>query len=433
MERYLCIASWLLGRAGLYALLVALPGPLLAAQWTVTPSVKVDQSYNDNIYLSSLRHPTVTTRTINPKINFGWATEKANIDLLGGWRYRKYTGDPNLKNWTDSQYELKSGYKTERSQFSLNGSYVKDTTLNQERYSEDTGVTLMQLDRKTRQIAPSWSWMLNEQSNLQIDLQYQDVIYEKSLTSSYNDYRYDSAGLTYTFRWTARDQLYAVVNQSRYESKKKALIPAYEMVTGKRYLGSGSDTLTYQAGLNHQFSSTFKVGLGFGARESVTRTQYQDCSAFTSYPFFNICTDSIETQTTSNTTSPVYTLSADKNFELTKLGITLSRTISASGLGSEIQLDSLDVNINHRISEKLRLRLRGLLNQGVAVDPNFSIYDSKYLRGEANLNWKLDQNWNLYAAYRYIRRSYKSSDAIGISNNISLNVRYVWDRISMFH
>lgn len=428
MERYFRMVSCQLGRAGFYVLLVALPGSLLAAQWTVTPSVKAGLSYNDNIYLSGLTRLSVTTRTINPKIGFGWATERANISLLASWNHKQYTGDLNLKNRTDIRYQLKSGYKTERSEFSVDASDMKDTTLSQESYSEDTGVVLAQLDRQTTQIAPTWSWMLNKRSNLRIKLQTKDVVYEKRSISPYNDYRYDSASLTYTFQWTMRDQVYAVVEQSRYASRKRALIPAYKMVSESKYLGSNSDTMTYQVGVNHQFSSTFKVGLGYGLRDSETQTQYQYCTQSTIYG----CFASTEIQTSSNTTSPVYTVSADKDFdELTKLGIKLSRTLSASGLGSEMQVDSLDMNIDHRMSEKLRLRLKGLVNQRVAVNSDFSSYDRKYLRAEANLSWKLDKSWSLYAAYRYIRQTYKRSDAIAVSNNISLNVSYAWDRISV--
>ncbi len=435
MEHYFRMTSYFPGRAGFYVLFMALPGVLLAAQWTVNSSAKVEQSYTDNIYLSSVSSPKVTTRTINPRIDFGWATEIANLDLSGDWKYRRYTGDPNLKNRTDSRYQLRSGYKTERSVFSLDSSYVKDTTLSQESYSEDTGVVLAQLNRQTKQIAPAWSWMLNEQSNLRIDLQYQDVAYEKSSVNPYDDYTYGDAGLTYTFQWTARDQVYAVVDQSHFDSKKRALIPAYKMASQRKYLGSGSATMTYQVGLNHQFSSTFKMGLGYGRRESQSQTQYQECSATqrfsNGYYIYNACVATIETQSLLNSTSPVFTVSADKDFELTKLGLKFSRTITASGLGSEMQIDSLDLNINHRISEKVSLRFKGMVNQRIAINPGFDFYDRKYLRGEVNFTWRPDKNWNLYAAYRYVQQVYKSSNAKAVSNNISLNIRYVWDRISM--
>lgn len=429
MEHYFRITSYLLGRAGIYVLLMALPGSLLAAQWTVSPSIMVEQSYIDNIYLSSLPSPNVMTKKINPAIDFGWATEIANVDLVGDWKYRQYSGDPNLKNRTDSWYKLRSGYKTERSQFSLDGSYTDDTTLAQEAYSEDTGVILAQMGRKTKQIAPSWSWNLNEQSNLRIDLQYQDVAYEKRRANPYDDYTYGSASLTYTFQWTVRDQAYVVVDQSRYISKKRALIAASQMVTASKYLGSDSDTMTYQIGMSHQFSSTFNMGVGYGSRGSKSQTQNQSCTAV--YIFSNTCAATTETQTISNTISPVFTISADKRFELTKWGLKFSRTITASGLGSEMQVDSLNMNIDHRINEKLRLRLNGIINQRVAVNPYFNFYDRQYLRGEVNLNWRLDRNWNVYAAYRYAQQVYKSSNEKAISNNISVNIRYTWDRMSM--
>ncbi len=426
MERYRCIASYHLGRAGFYLLLVVLPGSLIAAEWTATPILEVWQSYNDNIYLSSSPHPSVTTTTVKPKIDFGWATERANVNLLGDWRYNMYAGDPNLENRTDSRYELKSAYKTERSQFSLDGSYVNDTTLAQEDYSEDIGAILAQLDRKTSKIAPGWSWMLDERSNLRFEFSYQDVIYEKSVINPYSDYRYDSAGLTYTFQLTARNQMYALLSKSRYNSKNKALIPAIEMVSISRYLGSNSDTLTYQVGLNHEFSSTFKMGLGYGNRDSETWTQYQYCTQPTIYG----CFGSTEIQTSSTTSSPVYTISADKDFEQTRLGVNLNRTVSGSGLGSEMDVDSLDLNIDHRVTEKLNIKFKFRANQRVAVNPDFSAYDRKYFQGELNLGWRLDENWNLYTAYRYTRQRYESTNTVSTSNNISLNIQYAWDRIS---
>ena len=366
------------------------------------------------------------TTAIKPKIDLGWATERANINLLGDWRYNMYAGDPNLENRTDSRYGLKSVYKTERSQFLLDGSYVNDTTLAREDYSEDIGATLAQLDRKTSKIMPGWSWMLDERSNLRFKFSYQDVMYEKSVINPYNDYRYDSAGLTYTFQWTVRSQLYAVANKTRYNTKKKELISPVEMVSASRYIGSSSDTVSLQVGLNHQFSSTFRVGLAYGNRDSEARTQYQYCTQPTIFG----CFAATEIQTSSKTSSPVYTISADKNFELTKLGVNLSRTVSGSGLGSEMDVDTLKVNVDHRISEKLNLRFKFLANQRVAVNSNFSSYDRNYFRGEVNLGWKLNRNWNLSAVYRYTRQLYEGADAASTSNNVSLNIRYAWDRIS---
>ncbi len=426
IERYCRTTHCLLGKTGLYLLLVALPSISIAAEWTVKPSLGVRQSYNDNIRLTTLPHPNVTTTTIKPTIDFGWATERANIDLFGEWKHNQYAGDPNLENRTDRKYELKSGYKTERSQFSLDGSYVNDTTLAQEDYSEDIGATLAQLDRQTNRLTPTWSWMVDERSNLRVDLQYQDVAYEKSAISPFNDYSYDSAGLTYSHQWTVRDQVYAMVNFSRYDSKKRALIPDNEMVATSRFLGSDSETLMYQLGLNHQFSSTFKMGLGYGSRDSKAKTQYQVCVPF----LFFSCAYTTEIQTESPSKSPVYTVSADKDFELTKLGVKLSRTVSASGLGSEMEVDSLDFNIDRRLTEKWLLKFKFMANQRVAVNPDFSYQDRKLLRGEVNLGWGLDRNWKLYAMYRHTRQSYERTSAVASSNNISLNIRYSWDRIS---
>jgi len=56
-----------------------------------------------------------------------------------------------------------------------------------------------------------------------------------------------------------------------------------EMVSDRRFLGSDSETLMYQLGLNHQLSSNFKVGLGFGSRDSKTQTQYHQNHRFIQY------------------------------------------------------------------------------------------------------------------------------------------------------
>ena len=423
MKGYTRPARLLLGWFGLcLGIAGLLPGIVAGAEWTLTPSLSFREAYNDNIRLTTLTHPNVTTTTIKPRADLGWATERANIDLRGEWEYNRYAGDPNLKNRTDRMYELKSAYKLERGQLALDGSYIDDTTLAQEDYSEDIGAILAQLDRVSKRLTPSWSWMLNERSNLRIDLQYQDVTYEKSSVSPYNDYTYDSGGLTYSFQWTERDQVYATISSARYTSKKRELIPDSEMVAPSRYLGSESDTLTYQFGWNHNLDPTLKLGVGYGSRESDSTTQYQVC--------FFIFTCQLENQTRSKTRSPVYLLSLDKDYERTTVGSKLSRTVSASGLGSEMEVDSLTLDIDHRLTEKLRLKFNFMANQRVAVNPDFSYNDRKYLRGEVSLGWKLDENWNLYAKYRYSRQSYKRTDAVASSNNVSLNIRYAWDRLS---
>lgn len=429
-ERNICISRGYLGKAGLYLLFAILPSLLLAAEWTAKPTLSVFQSYNDNIRLTTLVHPNVTTTTVKPTIDLGWATERANVDLYGEWKHNQYAGDPNLENRTDRKYDLKSGYKTERSQFSLNAGYVKDTTLSQDGFIEDIGATLAQLNRKTKSVTPSWSWNVTERTNLRLDLRYQDVAYEKSLISPYNDYLYDSAGLTYSFQWTRRDQVYVVLNQSRYDSKKRSFIPDNEMVVSSRFLGSDSNTFMYQFGINHQVNSTFKIGAGYGSRDSNSQTQYQQCTGFGIINGNLICINSIEIKSDSKSKAPVYSLSADKDFELTKLGAKLSRTVTGSGLGSEMEVDSFDVNFDRRLTEKWRLKFSFLANQRVAVNPDFSRNDRKFLRGDVSLGWKLDRNWNLYASYRYTRQKYETTDAVANANNVSLNIKYSWDRIS---
>jgi len=428
MGRDCCIAGLLSGRASLSALLIILSGIVSAAEWTISPSLNVRESYNDNIRLTTLKHPNVTTTTIQPKVDFGWATERTNINLLGDWRYNRYAGDPNLKNRTDSTYKLKSAYKTELSEFFLDANYVNDTTLQQEEYNEDIGQTLTQEDRLSKQLAPAWSWNLNEQTNLRFDLQYQDVAYEKSILSSYNDYTYDSAGVTYTYRWTERDQVYVIVNNSRYESKKRPFILANEMVSFSRYIGSNSNTKQYQAGIRHQFSSTSTMQLLYGQRYTDSQTLYQVCTQVQNFP--PPCLDTGETQTSSSSKSPVYTFSYDKGFELTKFDISLSRTVIGSGLGSEMDTDSLNLNVTHQLTEKTTLGFKFMGYQRIAVNPDFSRNDQTYFRGDIKLGWRLDRNWSLSTFYRHTRQKYKSRDAIATSNNISLNIRYVWDKLS---
>jgi len=115
---------------------------------------------------------------------------------------------------------------------------------------------------------------------------------------------------------------------------------------------------------------------------------------------------------------------------LTKLSAKLSRTVSASGLGSELEIDSLDFNVDHRLTEKWRFKFKFRANQQVAVNPDFSRNDRKLLRGEVNLSWMLDRNWKLYGMYRYTRQSYEITDTAASSNNIALNIRYTWDKFS---
>ena len=406
-----------------------LPEKLFAAEWSMEPVVAVSYAYNDNIQMKVIPVNSAFITKINPVLDFTWASERTEIDMKGEWKHLMYSGDASRGDNTFETYTFNTTHKTEINRLALIADIKKDTTLTQDTYNESLGVVYQELDQQVWTVSPSWLWIMTENSSLKLEYSYQQAEYEKYYESKLNNYSYDSTGLTYFYQWSEKDQVYGVVSFSHYEMDDLTDVQAQERPTSGTYsLTSVSDTTSYQLGLNHQFTETFKVGLGYGSRSTKTDSLLAECALFYDN---GRCAGKVSFSSNTDTTSPIYTLTAEQNFELTKLSLNVNRTISASGLSSEVEIDKLDITMARDITRLIDLDLNVSINKRKATNEAFSSDDRDQYRGMIKLAWKFSENGSLALRYRYTQTKNNNNGAEPESNYYAMTVRYNWDKYSV--
>ena len=341
-----------------------------------------------------------------------------------------YSDDASQNDHTIEIYNFNTTHKTEINRLALKANITKNTTLTQDSFNESLGVVYQELDQQVWRVTPSWLWIMTENSSLKLEHNYQEAEYEKYYTSNLNDYSYSSTGLTYFYQWSEKDQVYVTASHSSYEMDDLTDVGQRERpITGIYALTSLSDTNSYQLGLNHQFTETFKVGLGYGDSSTEGTSTVKQCVVTGTDGRCFVATSPVTNN--SDTTSPVYTFTAEKNFELTKLDLNINRTISASGLGSEVQIDNVGINIIRDITSLINLGLNLSVNKSEATNDTFNSNDRDQYRGTLKLAWHFSQNWNLDWQYRYMQIQNKSTGAESNSNYYAMMVRYNWDKFSV--
>ncbi|MDH5573223.1 MAG: hypothetical protein OEY89_15790 [Gammaproteobacteria bacterium] len=403
---------------------------LLAAEWSIKPVVVVGYAYNDNLKMKVIPDDGVSITTIKPSIDFAWASERTEIDIKGDWRREMYSTTADREDNTIEIYSFNSTHKTERNRLGLKADITKSTTLTQDNYNESLGVVYQELDQQIWKVTPSWLWIMTETSSVKLEYSYQAAEYEKYYTSNLNDYSYNSTGITYFYQWAEKDQIYATVSYSQYEMVDTTNVAIRERpTTGVYTLTSISDTTSFQLGINHNFTEAFKMGLGYGSRSTESESLFGQCYLISGGRCDGTRTDLAVTR--SDMTSPVYTLTAEQNLELTNISLNFSRKISASGLGSEVQIDNIDINIARDITSLTNLSLKLSENKNEASNAAFSSNDRDQYRGTLKLDWHFSRNWNLDWQYRYTQIKNRNTGTESDSNYYAMTVRYNWDKFSV--
>ncbi|MCW9023139.1 MAG: outer membrane beta-barrel protein [Gammaproteobacteria bacterium] len=412
--------------------LTLITGNTWAAEWAMSSRIRAEHVNNDNFQMTTLPQNDVSITTVNPVVGFSWETERTNINLEGDWKRKMYSGNESLKDNTDETYTLTTGHKTESNQFSLAGSWIKDTTLSQEGYNELLGLVFDQIDRTTWNVAPAWTWRVDEKSSIKLDYLYQEGEYDNNTGTQLFDYGYDKVGGSYFYQLTEKTLAYIQLGYSTYESVEKGLLPLSGFsVTQSELLKAKNETNSAQLGFEHQFSTTFKMGLGYGVSTTDSTNVYQVCTGSINFLGSLICTSTGNTISSLSSSSPVYSVTAEKKFELTKINFDASQTISASGLGSEMITESIGLNINREITSLLRLNLDLNYTDREASNEAFRNNDRTTYSGEFKFNWRAGRQWWLEGRYRYTQVENKTSALDPESNTVAINFRYNWDKTSI--
>jgi hypothetical protein len=402
--------------------LLSNPRTVNAAEWSAQPSVRLSEGHDDNIGLTLQPHDSVRSSSFAPKLNMGASSDIWQLTAGAEAVRNRYSGADDLD--TDERFfDMGMSYMSERNKWQVTATKSKGSSLSSRQISPDTGAVQSQIILDTQSISPSWTWAMNELTQLQLVYSLSNVSYVDGIRVGLYDYSTRNASVTLTNSLNLHDQVFITAGYSIFNVPKTALgqIGNEEFATTLK-----SKSSTYQAGITRIFSETTRGTLSAGLRKtSIEQDGFVLEGFFFGFP--------ITTPATffSKTSGAVFNGIYEKKFENNSLNISVSRSLDSSGTGAQVQYDSLSLGFSRSFTSQLAGSV-SYINTKTSQDiGNFSSVDNRLYRIEPSLHWQWTPECSLDANYRYTHLRRIAEEKPVTANAVFLTLRYQWSKTAI--
>ena len=376
---------------------------------SLVADIDVRNAYNDNIFLTSQPHDSVTAIVITPSIS-GIIKDKHWEGGLDA-KIRSNNYSDNGLDGNDQLFNLTGRYTAERNIYSLKANY--DLVSNLSSTSTDFGISGQRIERESQSITPQYTRLLSERSALILGYTYTDVDYLDAEGTGFSPYISLSAVGSYIYNMTERDRLTLSLQAVDYTSKND--LTEYQLFVSR-------------IGVDHKFSETFSADFLVGvSRRNSTNLSIE------SFDFFGtIITRRVETDF--NNRGFVLNAGINQKYENASLEGRLSRDNVTNSFGGLNEVDRLEVNYYHDLSSLWSYRLRTYYEDVAAVSSNQSS-DRDVVFFNSIAYYSITKKLKLNASYRQTRRKFKSDtsdDKAPRSNRIYVGLTYNFPPFSTF-
>lgn len=148
----------------------------LYAESRIRADIDAGVMYDDNIVFSHFNPLDDIIYEIFPGIDMQYRNDRNDLHMKASGHGQHYNSQNNLDTFNVDLKLSADRQQTERLHLSLNGEYVRDTTLD-EQFLE-TGQLLFRQDRQRYSLNPEMKWNLNEKSFLAVSLPWVKTDYE---------------------------------------------------------------------------------------------------------------------------------------------------------------------------------------------------------------------------------------------------------------
>jgi hypothetical protein len=400
-------------RSFAFTLLVLVASNVLAAEWSIEPSIDARANLTDNLNLTPGVRENVFNWTVSPRVIFARRTEISEVTGTASLGFNRYPDDPSLDT-TDANFSLGSQLRSERNTYGLSAAYIRDSTLQTELAT--TGIVQTRTQRDLVTISPSWSYSLTERSSVFAQYQYDHASYEAG--AGFIDYSNQQASAGYQYLIAERVATTLSGNYSRYEADDGSII---------------SNSNGFSVGLKYSHSEKLAFDLSFGVRRSDTTITNSallcEFGAVAICDFFGIPLQRVTATATTADDGYVYSASADYKWERTSASMVLSRDINPTGSGLVVETDRIAIQIGHQFSEKLSGNVYAAYLSSRYITGFGS--DTEYSSLSSSLSWKLDERWTTGAGYSFSYQKVKNASESASANTVYLSISYNWPKISI--
>ncbi len=363
-----------------------------ADEFKLTPSLAVEEEYNDNILYSSTGAQQDFITTISPGLALTDRTERMNIFLSGKLDHRLYSSHSDL-NTTDQYYEGTGKYAfTPR--LNLSGKALYSLDSRPDRDLETTGLSFTSVKRKRQNYTFSGDYLLSEKTMTTFSYDYLNDTYD---SLSYTDLDANTFNLGFI-----RDM------SCFLESTKGRMNMGYA-----KYNTPGMRVDNYEAtiGIDRALNEKWNFLLDGGARYTISETRFTELEIvqpFPPFPLFRAVP--VEKTERSRGWGTVGQLALTYKGERDNGTISASiDVLPASGYSGTTERTSFTFYVSRRFTYELYGTLSGgyYINKSSAGEFSTQKTDENTMRIGPGVRYEFDKDKAIEASYIYNRTQYK--------------------------
>ncbi len=345
-------------------------------EYRYTYSISLNQSYDDNIYLSRNKISDYIL-DIKPKLIFQSTTERSNINTnisLNMLKYFHYTKLGTIEKFCNIKLKY---LQSLRLSYYLISSYIQDTTLQSE--WKETGIALTREKRENYKINPTIKYLCNKKDMIIISPSYIKTDYQSKY---YTNYIFDS--FTADYLHNLDDQRSTINLNSKFTYFKSKICKA--------------DDYSFNISYKYMISQLSNVKLTFGLDYLISYYKYGYVQV---YPYNNLQLLTKKTKKLGMLVDIEYY----RKFITSLVCVGMQRNIVPSATGIIFIRNRVFFNIikNLTTRNKINFKISG-------YSSNYKLANTtiKYYSYNMVLNYSYLLSKKLMIFFRYIRQYYKN-------------------------
>jgi hypothetical protein len=358
------------------ALSLASPHPVMAFQYAADLYLTLSEEYNDNIFLDRDDEVDDFITRVSPGIDLSLQGERSELRVFYAPSFNFYAKESDLNNTSHSARLTGRYTASERTDFTLLGSYLKTSDINDLRDVADVGPIETQTERTIYSIRGDVTHKLTSALSLALGASYsssdsEDPVDDNVKTTS------GRAGLRYTL--SAATSLSADASYSKYNYERD----------------SDSTSQIYTVGVNHKVSPTFTVGLTGGV----------------------VFVKDEDTGDTDSGFNGGVTL--EKTFEKGSANLSFTQSVTPSAdTGETVQYQTVRLSLTRRFGERLGGAAYAAYTKYKSLEGDETDADTAF--AGASLSYIFTPWASLSLTYAYINYNDKIDSVNDYTNNIVL-------------
>lgn len=403
----------------LFFLAVAASGR--AEPYSITPWVKVKQSYSDNILLSSKNETSDAITTVTGGLTLEQNQERLKTKLSGQLEQFCYWDYDDL-NALDYSVSGSLKYKlTERLGLNASARYDKDSQW--DRDTETTGMVISG-DRKTADLFLGLDYMLSELSRIEFSVDLGNTDRQEEYSSNDTSEDNNTIEVNVTFQRDLSEYFsntvglfnlkylhYAGEQESYYE------LGFWEQTTFQDY---DSDVFQFSTGFSHNISELYSLFCQVGASYTKTSENQDYERTFLGFSLPRVSGPEYQT----NTWGGVLSTGIDYKDEYWSMGVALSQDVrGATGTRGVVQRTSLSGNLNRKLTSDLTLTFKTSVYMNKNERKSSSDEDTLTYNLQPGVRYRFKNDFFLSGAWRFTSVEDRENDSDKTHNLVYIELK----------